>query len=179
MKRSRKAFALGLVAPLLVVSGCSGGDPQPKMAPSVSAVGSPSVSPSASPDRVHHLDPTQTVRAWINAQNHALHTGDTDRLRALSSNPCQACNDFIDPIEKVFADGGHFTTSGWRLVRAKERASKKIPRVVDTAVSIAGGRTVLKAGGAPVVYKETKHIIVFKVMPDGSGWAVSFIGFLS
>ena len=64
MSRSRTAFALGLVVPLLVVGGCSSDEPQPRIAPSESP--SPTDSPSAA-----ELDPIQTVRAWVEAQNDA------------------------------------------------------------------------------------------------------------
>lgn len=173
MNRSRLAVALGLVLPVLLVSGCSD-DPVPKVAPRESPA--PSVSES-SPHPA--LGPVATVRAWIKAQNLALQSGDTDALRELSATPCGACDDFIEPIDQVYAKGGRFETPGWKVEGAKARAGSKQPVVVDTAITISGGKTVRRAGAQPVVYEAEKHIMVFKVIQNEGRWAVSFIGFIS
>lgn len=175
MHRSRMAFALGLVGPLLVLGGCSGSDPQPKIAPPASTAPT-SASPTPSPQS---LSPVATVRAWVEAQNHAMATGDTSELRTLSATSCQACDDFIETIEGVYGDGGRFMTDGWSVKGAKARSQKARPVVIDTAVSFAGGKTILKRGGHPVSYEPENHIMVFKVVGQGDAWAVSFIGFIS
>ncbi|GAA2143321.1 hypothetical protein GCM10009844_15690 [Nocardioides koreensis] len=173
MNRSRLAVALGLALPVLLVGGCSD-DPVPQVAPHESPA--PSVSESSSPQA---LGPVATVRAWIKAQNFALQGGDTDALRELSAHPCKACDDFIEPIEDVYAKGGRFDTRGWKIEGAKARSGSKQPVVVDTAITISGGKTVRSAGSQPVAYEAEKHIMVFKVVQNEGRWAVSFIGFIS
>ena len=83
MTPTRLVTALAVAAALV---GCSG-DPEPRVAPteapSVSA--SPSSTPDPTPTEAAELDPEQTVRAWIEAQNVALTTGDFRRLQSLSS----------------------------------------------------------------------------------------------
>jgi hypothetical protein len=176
VKRSRLAITFGLVVPALVLGGCSG-DPEPKFAPPESS--SPSaVSTSPSP-RQAPANPVATVRAWVEAQNDALRTGDTEELEALSADPCQACDDFIKPIQRVYRKGGYFHTKGWKVVAAKTRPGSKDPFVVNAGVSIAGGTTLTKRGAEPVVYGPDKRIVVFRVVEQESHLVVSFLGFLS
>lgn len=171
MNRSRMAFAL--VAPLLTLVGCSD-DPVPKVAPHES----PSAT-AVSGTKKPRLDPVETAEAWVEAQNVALHTGDTTALRQLSADPCESCDGFIDPIEQVYKNGGVFKTRGWTVEGAKARSRTGEPIVIDAAITIAGGKTMREDGAEPVIYKAEKHIMVFKVVSDGRGWAVSFIGFIS
>jgi hypothetical protein len=158
---------------VLALGACSEDDPEPKFAPtpSTSAPTSPTTSPTS-------VDPEHTVRAWIEAQNTALRTGETDDLKALSATSCRGCSDFIRPIESVYEDGGHFTTKGWTVVTAEARPQTSAPVVVDVAVSIAGGETVIESGADPVVYGTDKKIMTFKVDDDGQGMKVTFVGFV-
>jgi hypothetical protein len=169
-----------LVAGLvLVLAGCSGDDPEPKMAPTESVASTPSTSaPTVSPS-VDPLSPEETVRAWVKARNAALQDGDTAAVRALSSSTCESCFGLIEPIEKIYADGGHFETKGWRVAAAKERGAGSERASVDTALVFAGGRTVSEAGAAPVRYASEKHIVVFKLAIVDDEWRVKFLGFLS
>jgi hypothetical protein len=173
-----------LVAGLvLVLAGCSEGDPEPRMAPTESVASTPStsaptVSPSVDPT-VDPLSPEETVRAWVKARNAALQDGDTDAVRALSSSSCESCFGLIEPIEEIYSSGGNFETKGWRVAAAKERGVKSYRANVDTALVFAGGRTVSEAGAPPVRYGPEKHIVVFKLVRLEAGWRVQFLGFLS
>jgi hypothetical protein len=176
VRRSRTAFALGVVVLPLVLGGCSGGDPEPKFAPTEATSLTVSSSPSASATPA--LGPVATVRAWVEAQNEAMASGDTTSVRALSAQPCRACEGLIDPIEKVYAAGGYFATKGWYVNSAKQGRSNDGSALVNAAVTIAGGKTVNAAGQEPVVYAMDRNIIRFKLVRDSSQWLVSFIGFL-
>jgi len=175
VNRSRLAFALALLAPTVVLGGCSD-DPVPKVAPPSDSPSVVSETPSPSGSA---KDPVGAVRAWVRAQNVALHTGDTAEMRGLSATPCESCDGFAEPIEQVYRNGGSFKTRGWTVNGAKARAGTSQPVVIDTAVTIAGGRTVRAAGQDPVVYAPEKHIMVFKVLRNEGSYAVSFIGFIS
>jgi hypothetical protein len=176
VNRCRPAIALGLAVPALVLGGCSG-EPEPRIAPSESpspATSSESTSADPSPS-----NPVATVRAWVDAQNDALTTGDTEQLKVLSADPCQACDDFIEPIERVYRQGGYFRTEGWKVVAAKTRPGSHNPFVVNAGIVIAGGKTLTKEGAKPVVYGPDRRIVVFKVDEQRSRLVVSFLGFLS
>jgi hypothetical protein len=167
-----------LVAGLvLVLAGCSGDDPEPKMAPTESVASTPSTSaPTVSPS-VDPLSPEETVRAWVKAQNEALSSGDTSAARDLSATPCEACDGMLDPIDRVYAAGGHFETRGWKIDRLKLARTEKRRSVVNTAITIAGGRTVNAAGEPPVIYEVERSIVRFKLIRVDDQWFVSFIGF--
>lgn len=177
VNRSRPAIALGLAMPLFVLGGCSE-EPEPRFAPP-SESSSPAVESGTPSPRPSAANPVATVRAWVDAQNTALTTGDTEQLKALSADSCQACDDFIKPIERVYRQGGYFHTKGWKVVAAKTRPGSKDPFVVNTGVSIAGGKTLTRQGAQPVVYGPDKRIIVFRVVEQQSRFVVSFLGFLS
>ena len=174
MNRSRLAVALGLVVPVLLVSGCSD-DPVPKVAPRESSA--PSVSESPSPTQ--STDPVGIVHAWVKAQNLAMRTGDTARVRALSSRDCASCDGLLDPIDKVYEAGGYFHTKGWLVDGAKLANSDSANAKVNAGISIRGGTTLNAKGEQPVSYELDRRIVVFKLVRENSEWLVSFIGFLS
>lgn len=124
------------------------------------------------------MGPEETVRAWVDAQNVALRTGDTADLRSLSSGHCRGCDDFIKPIEQVYRNGGHYETAGWVVEAAKAHGDTDVPVEVDVGVTIAGGKTVLKAGERPISYETEKRILLFKVEPGADGSTVAFVGFV-
>jgi hypothetical protein len=164
---------LGLVSALLV-SGCSD-EPVPKVAP-------PSASPSASSTPASSepkLNPVETVRAWVDAQNEAMLTGDTGDMRDLSAPDCKSCDWSAEPIEKVFAAGGYFHTKGWLINAAKLANADGRHAKVNAAVTVRGGSTLNAKGEDPVVYAADKRIVVFKLTRSDEQWAISFIGFLS
>lgn len=174
MNRSRMAFALGLAAPFLVLGGCSD-DPVPKVAPHESpSVVSESPSPTG-PDR----GPVATVRAWVSAQNAAMRSGRTDRVRALSTSDCASCDGLVDPIDKVYASGGYFHTKGWTVDAAKVANSSGAGVKVNAAITIRGGKTLNSKGEQPVSYEVDRRIAVFKLIREQNEWLVSFIGFIS
>ncbi len=75
MNRCRPAIALGLAVPALVLGGCSG-EPEPRIAPSGVVLAGDVVRIDVS-GSLPGRDPVATVRAWVEAQNDALTTGDT------------------------------------------------------------------------------------------------------
>mgnify|MGYP001235094118 CR=1 FL=1 len=174
--RRRPLAGLGAACALaLALTGCSGGDPEPKMAPTQSVASTPSGEPS---DELS-LDAVETVRAWVEARNRALADGDTTEVEALTLRHCKSCYGLIDPIREAYEAGGYFRTDGWRVVRATEDAISENRSRVNAAVSIAGGETLTAAGEEPVTYGPDKRIVVFKLSRSGGAWFVSFTGFLS
>lgn len=114
--RSRKAFALGALAPLLLVCACSG-DPEPKVAPPTSPSTSVSTSPSPSgpvepvmPDaaKAHTAAGAEAfVTFYWEMVNYAQATGDLSGLESLAAEGCAACKGGVDSLRKIFAKGGH------------------------------------------------------------------------
>lgn len=171
--RTRTVLTALTCTSVLALGACSGDDPEPKFAPTPTPTAPTSPSPTD-----EAMSPEDTVRAWVDAQNHALRTGDTGAMKSLSADGCRGCDDFTNPIEQVYRDGGHFSTDGW-TVEGTHLKSTADPSVVDLAVTIAGGRTTAKAGAQPVTYESEKELLVVKLVPDGDSWAISFIGFIT
>lgn len=182
MVRTRGAFATVVVLAATLVS-CSDDDPEPKIgdptpsAPSTSATvpetvsGSPSVTPGVGPE--------ETVRAWVDARNVALQDGDTSVVSALGATSCGTCEDSLQPIREVYANGGHFETTGWKVLAAKVDEQTETKAKVSAGVEYAAGRTFPNADADPVSYDSEKHVLVFRLELDEGTWRVSFIGYLS
>ncbi|WP_155992824.1 DUF6318 family protein [Nocardioides sp. URHA0020] len=177
MSRARAVLALSSLLPVLLLAGCSDDEPQPKFGPTPSATAPTSASTASSSAAA--LGPEETVRAWVDAQNIALRTGDTSRLEALSHDPCKTCDQFIDPIAQVYSDGGSFQGGAWTVAAAKARSQTESRTVVDVGVEVDGGSTKKSSQAQPVKYEADKHIMEFRLVADGDDWAISFIGFLS
>lgn len=165
--------AIGML--VLGVSACSGSDPEPRVAPSPSS----STSTTASPSPPQPADqPVELVRRWIRAQNVALDTGNTTGLRSLADPSCKGCNDFVEPIERVYASGGSFDTAGWTVDSAKQASPTGGQPIVNAAVTISGGRTVPSKGADPVIYGEQKRIMQFRLVLVDGALLVGFVGFI-
>jgi uncharacterized protein DUF6318 len=176
VSRTRAVFTASLVLSALAFAGCSDSDPEPKFAPpSSSAPTSPSTSSSSAAPA---LGPEDTVRAWVDAQNRALVTGDTSDMEALAAPDCRGCTDFSEPIRQVIADGGKYIGGAWAVDAAKARAGSNPQVTVDVAMSMAGGRTVPKDGAEPIPFSADKRIMVFKLVSEDSVLKLAFVGFV-
>jgi hypothetical protein len=117
VRRSRVAFALGVVVPLLMLGGCSD-DPEPKFAPTETASPSDTGSPMSTP--TGPVEPTMPhaaakntesgaeafVRFWIDSVNFAQATGETAPLTALNDVRCTGCRGIVEAINKPYGHGG-------------------------------------------------------------------------
>lgn len=179
----RRAVLVGVLAMLVgMLGGCSGGDPEPKVAePTASVTLDPSESgsESASPTALGPGDPVEVVESWINAQNLALRSGDTSALRALAAQGCRGCDEFSDGIDKIFRAGGHFEGGEWTFVRGKVEDATARPIRVNAGVRIASGSTVPASGAAPRDYEASSRLMVFELSDDTGSWLISLIGSLS
>lgn len=172
----RNLGALALAASL-ALSACSSDAPEPKIAPEQSpSTSTAAASPSPEPGATR---PEEAVRAWVEARNQALQDGDVAQVRALSSASCDTCDELIRPIDKVYDNGGHYETQGWKIAGAKVESQTPDRAKVNVGLSYAPGTTVPSAGADPVRYDEEKHIATFRLRNTGDGWLVDFISYLS
>jgi len=177
----RTRWALVTLVATCLLGACSDDDPEPDIAdptPSVSS-SSVAVSPSPTVSATPALGPEDTVRAWVDAQNLGLSTGDTASLRALAADGCQGCSEFPDAIEKVFDAGGRFEGGRWSILRTKVEDPAARPVRVNVGVRIAGGSTTPSAGAEPTPYEPTSKLIVFELSDRTGQWLISLIGSLS
>ena len=179
MVRTRWALAALLTACLL--GGCSDDDPEPNIdsdpTPSPTASESVSTSPTVTP--AASLSPQETVAAWIAAENEALRTGTTQGLRELTAQGCNGCDNFSEPIEKVYAAGGSYTGGDWTLVNSHIESSSASQAKLSAAVQIAAGSTVPESGADPVRYEAQNHLMTFELVQEDGGWRFSVVAFIS
>jgi uncharacterized protein DUF6318 len=175
VNRARAVLTALVLASALTLAGCTDDDPEPKFSP-------PSSEPPESPSTtaaVLELGPEETVRAWIEARNAAMETGDLSSVHALTADDCTSCDGILDPIADVYRDGGHFETDGWAVAGSQVKKKSSSAATVSTGLEFSGGRTVPKAGAEPVTYGPEKHIVLFRLRDAGEGWRVNFVGFIS
>lgn len=132
MNRSRTAFAVGLVVPLLVLSGCSSDDPQPKIAPPETTAPTQTTSPTPSGP----VEPTMPAAAkqqsaagaeafvayFWEVANYAQATGDIASLEDLTTSTCEACQGATSFLRGVYRRGG--TVTGGESSVSKLRSEK-------------------------------------------------------
>ena len=173
MKRTPLA-ALALVAALGV--GCDD-EPEPDFAPPETTSPAPSDPTTTDSPEPEKLSPEETVRAWVEAQNLALRTGDTSEASVLSQ-ACDACKDFIDPIKETYEAGGRYRTNGWRIVSLELQSSEGANAKVAAGIEFAGGRRIPEAGAQPVIFGPEKHIMLFELSRAATVWQINLMGFV-
>jgi hypothetical protein len=122
-------------------------------------------------------DPAGAVRAWVEARNAALVSGDTTELRALSDPSCESCTHVVRSIEDVYAAGGRIRTSGWSVKSATVLDGGTARSTVTADVVFAARRVVRAAGERPKAFGPQRHTMVFKLHRAGGSLVVDFVGF--
>lgn len=169
VSRPRAAVLLVLV---LALGACTAdSDPPPDTPASSSAPASPSTSAAG--------DPTDAFRAWVRARNRALEAGDISTVEALSSDRCRTCQNSIDPIQQVYAEGGHFDTDGWVVDSATVKRQSGQKARISAAITYADGETIPSAGADPVTYGTERHIVLVDLEQLDGQWLLTAIEYVS
>ena len=168
MNRSRLAFALGLLAPALLLGGCSD-DPVPKVAPaSESASASESPSPSGSSDPGDE-DQKALINSYFAAVGDSTTTGDTSAFLKMSSRDCQNCRTLANNIEGAYENGGHVEGGNWDVVEiASSSMSSDVGSVWNVDVQTSLERWYDGSGKlTKIVRASTQHFGVLISRQDG------------
>jgi hypothetical protein len=178
---SAVALAICLV---LLAAGCSD-EPTPKFAdptaPPTSVETSEVVAPTTTPvtPEPEPLGPEETVRAWVEARNELLRSGDGASVGSLSSDNCRSCRDLNAGIEEIYDAGGFFRTKGWIVKGVNRKPQFASDGVVAAAVVFSSGVTRLDSGSTPVPYAEEKNFLDFALTRVGDRWVVADVVFLA
>ena len=175
-------LAVAAVVLTVLQTGCSEDEPRPRMAPTPSASPTPTDPPTLDPTPAatpEVLTPEETVRAWVDAHNAALTTGEPSRVLALSSPSCKSCRDLLEPFVEVYRLGGQIETQGWMIEKVRRKPDFSNSKHVLAAIAFADGMTVKSEGAEPVYFAAEKHILQFALAQGDVGWAVDQIAFLS
>lgn len=182
VKRLLRAIAVSGVLSVLL-AGCSGDEPRPKMAPTTSASPTPSVPPSLDPTptvvpTAPVLGPEETVRAWVEARNETLGSGLAASATLLSARDCKSCRDLLSPIESLYADGGRVETRGWIVEKLRKRPDFGRSGQLLAAVKFSPGKTFTTSSAKPTTFAAENHIMQFGVIRESDTWRISQIVFI-
>lgn len=177
MARLRALGVALLATGLLCATAACQDEPKPDIADPTPTSPAPSPtesSPTTSPT-AEALTPEETVRAWVDAQNTALETGDTGGLVALAASDCADCAEFVKSIDDVYAAGGHFEGGRWRFVRGTLDQESASVTVFTCGIRIAAGSVVKADGAPPESYPADSLLFKFGLGRSGPRWTISTI----
>jgi hypothetical protein len=174
---------------VLALGACSGGDPEPRFAPSSS---SPPTSPSttAASDPVPPTMPAEAkgtdaaaaeafVRFYWEMVNYAQATGDLRDLRVISSMHCVACRGGIGGIEQVVARGGRISGGVGRVSRMDTTflENKGVTEAVVEFV-LATSRQIVDYPGSDddQVFRAGSSHLRAVLSPTRRGWVMTYWG---
>ncbi|RYB94784.1 hypothetical protein EUA93_10750 [Nocardioides oleivorans] len=168
----RRALALAVLAPLLLV-GCSD-DPEPKPQMPETSTATPTEEPTET-ETPEVESAEDFIRRWVKAGDEMQVTGDTAEYDAMTPN-CKACQGFVESVEQVYAAGGSAQFAGTTVTKIRRYAAK--PPTYDVSQDVA--ETVIKHGdtGKTETYPAGSTRIRVILKTTQSGWLVTYFGIL-
>lgn len=139
----RRILTGALLAPLLTVSACGGGDSS-VAAPPISPEPSTS-SPTQAPERE---SPQHFIRRWFDSGTRMQNTGKTSAYRSLQDG-CSDCVAVASRVEKAYAAGGYFKTGGVRELHVIDIKGSENHPTVDVKVKLAPTIYLEERGAEP------------------------------
>jgi hypothetical protein len=188
MKSVRHGLVGLVCVPLVLLAACEDGDSKSdEPTPSASGAESASPSPSDSDSKsalpedlpAAQVDPEEFVLAWVDALNSATLTGDTARVRSMSTAGCFTCDSFAKAIEDLKAKGGRVVTEGPPAeVRSSSTSSDSTnaSTLVTTTVAINPGTNQPDAESSPVKFPAASENWDFYLKVVDGLWRVTDIG---
>lgn len=176
----RPYAATAALALALAVAGCgddSPDEPEASSTPTTSTSAASSASPTDEAT-TKALGPVQTVRAWVDAYNEMVTTGDAEDVRAITTEGCTTCENLLEPVLETHDNGGRYEDPGWKVIDAKRDRDWPESREVAAAVRFAAGRVWKSEGATANAYPREDHIISFNLRKGEDGWRVNDIVFL-
>ncbi|MDO9495932.1 MAG: DUF6318 family protein, partial [Nocardioides sp.] len=119
-------------------------------------------------------DPEQAVRAWVDARNVTVQTGETTAVDALIAPTCETCRNSVDAVVRIYEQGGHYETSGWTVLKSRVVTESQQSAELSVDLLYDSGRTFPSAGADPITYREERHTAIFRLRREESGWLVEF-----
>lgn len=175
-----------LVGLLVLLGGCSDGDPEPKIAPTESSSAASSTSPSPSPSGpVEPSLPAEAegedaaaaeafVRFYWEMVNYAESSGQIQGLSDLGLESCTACAGGAADIARIYGAGG--SVSGGVVIVTKTKASpftsgpaRGFAVVVDVDIS---PQVIREPGKKPKRYSGGPNTFQFIVQREEAAWRI-------
>jgi hypothetical protein len=119
------------------------------------------------------------VRYYVELQNYASTSGETDALRALAATDCASCRAITDLIDRVYGAGGHIDGTGWEFLTASAADIAAGPtdlQYIDVAFRIHSQAIFVSPGASPSTYKGSpRRLMTFGLSRPGAAWHVARI----
>lgn len=139
---SRPLAAL-TAALLLSLTACSGSDEPAADETSGGESGAPAYA-----DNPGEAGAEQFVGFWADTLNEATTSGETDELKSLATDECQACSDFAGQLDGIYAAGGSVESAGWTVNRVVPEAGATDDEVGLLVTFAVSPQTVVESEGA-------------------------------
>jgi hypothetical protein len=161
-------------AALVAVPGC-GGDPSAEPRASASNPGASSAPTRSVTVSLKPKTPIGFVRAWVDAENVAINSGDIRPLLGFEAPSCFNCKQLLKPITRIYGAGGFIHSKGWRVER---------PNVVDTGggdvlvtmLIITSVEVVKPSHDSPIQHhKPDKLGFSVTLSPEAEAWRITQI----
>lgn len=110
---------------------------------------------------------------WVRVLNHAVASGDSEGLRALSDD-CTTCDAMADGVDALAAAGGRVTSEGWLLQDVAVQPG--LPRRTGEAqLTVVRRPEALEAspGAEPSYFEGGEDTYRMKLRHDGETWLVT------
>jgi hypothetical protein len=114
------------------------------------------------------------VRAYFDAANVAIGTGETADLRRLTSPECP-CMALATAVERIFADGKSVGAK-WRLESVDDTGGTQRTRVVSAVYLATAYRDIDLAGRVIGEYDGHRNSALIRLQLTGATWRVTEFG---
>lgn len=154
---------------LLVLSGCSNGEPPEVSRPTASEIAVP-VMPDLAREN-SDAGAKAFVKHFIETYNYAGASGDTAPFEALSGPDCEPCFDISSTIEAVLDAGGHYKGGQWR-VNAATVETIDWYKIVRVDSEFDEEEIVGESGATPRIVPAERDEVDFQIYFDDGNWTV-------
>jgi hypothetical protein len=163
------------VAVLMATSGCSD---DPSADPSLPASTQPVTSSSPTESETTSTkpqSPIKFVRAWVDAENVAINSGDVTSLLSFEAPSCFNCKQLLKPITRIYQAGGFIHTKGWRMLRPVVSDAGQ-HQVLVTMLIRGSGETVKRSANSKIEHHHAdRYGFSITLTPKAHSWIIAEI----
>ena len=176
--------AITLLVGSLLITGCTGDEPNPPSPSSTSEsptdTSSPTVTVPAMPEEAKVGDAAGAeafVRHWIDLLNYAYATGDTEPVKAVSDAGCEACQTIFSVIQQRAAGNKRLEGGLIKLVSVRSPPPDDVGLVgVSVRYEQADGIEIAPDATRTTVTGSPPDNFGFALTYDDGAWAMSGAG---
>lgn len=179
---------LGAVALSFVLAGC-GGEPEAPPDPTATTSGAsttPTTPPTPSAPALPEAATANTkagaiafVQHYVEVQNYASSSGDTQPLKTLATKECDSCRGITSVIDRVYRAQGRIEGDGWEIIEASNAQISAGPadlHFVDVKLNVSPQVIYASPTASPSNFVgNPSRLMTFGLSRTADGWRVSQI----